>query len=85
MERRSAPPALCAAWETLIPQWSPIFIGHYPIGLTLGVVLAFGLKLGVIGMWWGLAAGLISVATLVLWRWRHLTRDLSRLKRLQGE
>ncbi len=61
------------------------FIGHYPIGLTLGVVLAFVLKLGVIGMWWGLAAGLISVATLVLWRWRYLTRDLSRLKRLHGE
>jgi MATE family multidrug resistance protein len=55
-------------------------IGHYPIGLALGSVLCFGLGWGVIGMWWGLAAGLISVAVIVLWNWRQLTRDTERMK-----
>jgi multidrug resistance protein, MATE family len=57
-------------------------IGHYPIGLTLGAVLCFVLGMGVLGMWWGLAAGLVSVAVIVLWRWHQLTRDLSTMRRL---
>ena len=55
-------------------------IGHYPIGLALGLVLCFSFKLGVVGLWTGLAAGLISVGTLLLRAWRNSTRDLSRLQ-----
>ena len=45
-------------------------IGHWLIGLPLGVYLAFGLGWGAMGLWIGLAAGLAVVATL-LWRvWR---------------
>jgi MATE family multidrug resistance protein len=60
-------------------------IGHYPIGLALGAGLCFGLGWGVVGMWWGLAAGLISVGTLVLWKWRGLTCDVSRIRPVAGE
>jgi len=57
-------------------------IGHYPIGLALGLVLCFGFSLGVVGLWTGLAAGLISVGTLLLRAWRNATRDLSLLQPL---
>jgi MATE family multidrug resistance protein len=40
-------------------------IGHYLIGLPLALLLGFHLRWGVVGIWWGLAAGLTAVA----WRW----------------
>jgi len=55
-------------------------IGHYPIGLLTGLGLCFGLGYGVVGLWGGLACGLISVALLLLRAWRRATRDLSRLR-----
>jgi MATE family multidrug resistance protein len=57
-------------------------IGHYPVGIALGLGLCFGLNFGVVGMWVGLAAGLISVATMLLFTWVRKTRDVSRLKPL---
>jgi MATE family multidrug resistance protein len=56
-------------------------IGHFPIGIALGVTLCFGLNYGVTGMWVGLAAGLASVGAILLFTWHHKTRDLSQLKR----
>ena len=46
--------------------------GHWFVGLPLAYVLAFPLGLGVIGLWWGLSAGLIicGVALLIVWRKR---------------
>lgn len=55
-------------------------IGHYPIGLALGLVLCFWLNRGALGIWTGLAAGLISVAVMLLRAWMGMTRDLSRLQ-----
>jgi len=55
-------------------------IGHFPIGLALGITLCFVLKFGVTGMWVGLAAGLASVGTILLFTWYHKTRDLSALR-----
>src|SRR6266550_9423782 len=55
-------------------------IGHYPIGLALGVVLCFVLHRGVTGMWIGLASGLASVGAILLVVWRHKTRDLGKLR-----
>jgi MATE family multidrug resistance protein len=50
--------------------------GHWAIGLPLGYTLCFVVGLGVIGLWWGLSAGLIicGVALLLVWtrRIRHL-------------
>ncbi len=55
-------------------------IGHYPIGLAVGLVLCFGFHLGVVGLWAGLAAGLISVAVMLVRAWRRMTRDLSQVR-----
>jgi MATE family multidrug resistance protein len=43
--------------------------GHWLIGLPLGYVLCFHLGHGVVGLWWGLSAGLVicGVALLVTW------------------
>merc|ERR1719277_2501351 len=38
------------------------FVGFWVIGVVLGYVLTFSLGLGLPGLWWGLAAGLTSVA-----------------------
>ncbi len=45
--------------------------GYWGIGLPLGVVLAFPGGLGGIGIWIGLATGLIVVAILMVRRWLH--------------
>jgi MATE family multidrug resistance protein len=57
-------------------------IGHYPIGLAVGFVLCFGLGYGVVGMWCGLACGLVSVAVMLVRAWYRQTCELSRLKPL---
>ena len=46
-------------------------LGYWGIGLPLGVLLAFGVGLNGIGIWIGLATGLIVVACLMIRRWRH--------------
>jgi len=57
-------------------------IGHYPIGLALGLVLCFRFGFGVVGIWTGLAAGLISVGTLLIRAWRKETHDIAQLQPL---
>lgn len=52
-------------------------IGHYPIGLVLGLIICFGFRQGVVGLWAGLAAGLISVAVMLVRAWQQTTRDIS--------
>ena len=46
-------------------------VGHYGIGLPVTVLLAFQLGLGVVGIWWGLCAGLVSVAVALVWRFNR--------------
>jgi MATE family multidrug resistance protein len=41
------------------------FVAYWIVGLPVGAGLAFGLKLEAIGVWWGLAAGLL-VASITL-------------------
>jgi MATE family multidrug resistance protein len=60
-------------------------VGHYPIGLLLGISLCFGMKLGVIGLWSGLAAGLISVAVILLRIWTLATRSKHGWTRMEAE
>jgi MATE family multidrug resistance protein len=48
-------------------------VGHYAIGLPLTLLLGFKLGLGVVGIWWGLCAGLIAVAVALLWRFHRLS------------
>jgi MATE family multidrug resistance protein len=47
-------------------------VGYYALALPLAAWLAFEESLGVVGLWWGLAAGLAAVATaLVVWVMRR--------------
>lgn len=48
-------------------------VGHYLIGLPLALYLAFVRHLGVFGIWWGLCAGLTSVALGLLSRFAWLS------------
>jgi multidrug resistance protein, MATE family len=48
--------------------------GHYLIGLPVAVVCAFAFDLGVIGLWWGLAAGLSAVGFALLGRFLVISR-----------
>jgi MATE family multidrug resistance protein len=57
-------------------------VGHYPIGLALGLTLCFLFRFGVVGIWAGLAAGLISAATILIRAWQASTSDLSKLTAL---
>jgi MATE family multidrug resistance protein len=47
--------------------------GHYGIGLPVAILLGFKLGQGVIGLWWGLCAGLTAVAIGLLARFLHLS------------
>jgi MATE family multidrug resistance protein len=46
------------------------FVGYWLVGLPVGLVLAFPGGWGASGLWWGLTAGLASVAVLLLARAR---------------
>jgi MATE family multidrug resistance protein len=57
-------------------------IGHYPVGLALGVMLCFGFDFGAVGIWSGLALGLLSVAIMLIRTWMARTRDMSGIRRI---
>lgn len=46
-------------------------VGHYLLGLPVALLLGFGMKLGVVGIWWGLCAGLTAVALALFWRFER--------------
>lgn len=48
-------------------------IGYVVVGLGAGIALAFGFGWNAIGMWYGLACGLATVALLMVWRWARAT------------
>jgi MATE family multidrug resistance protein len=49
-------------------------VGHWLIGLPIALLLGFKLKWGVVGLWWGLCAGLTAVAVLLTIRFEKLSR-----------
>ena len=51
------------------------FIGYWLFGIVGGWLLAFPLGNGVIGLWWGMAAGLCVTGTLLTVRFIYLARD----------
>lgn len=48
-------------------------VAHWVIGLPLGVLLAFVVRMGPAGIWWGLTGGLTMVAGALAWRYLQLT------------
>ncbi|MGO8970904.1 MAG: MATE family efflux transporter [Myxococcaceae bacterium] len=48
-------------------------VGHWAIGLPVALGLGFWAHQGVFGIWWGLAAGLTSVAVALGWRFLWLS------------
>jgi MATE family multidrug resistance protein len=57
-------------------------VGHYLVGLPVALLLGFGLKLGVVGIWWGLCAGLTAVALALFWRFER--QSAGTLQPLEG-
>lgn len=49
-------------------------LGHWCIGLPIALYLGFRLHQGVVGLWWGLCAGLTVVAVLLVVRFERLSR-----------
>jgi MATE family multidrug resistance protein len=48
--------------------------GYWVVGFTAGWLLAFRGDLGAVGLWWGLCAGLASVALCLTLRFAHRSR-----------
>ena len=48
-------------------------IGHWTIGLPVALLLGFTMKMGIVGLWWGLCAGLTAVAVLLFVRFERLS------------
>ncbi len=56
-------------------------LGHWAIGLPLALYLGFSLQLGVVGLWWGLCAGLTAVAAALFGRfWLRSRREIAPLE-----
>lgn len=54
--------------DTRVPMVFALF-GYWVVGLGVGTVLAFPLKMQGVGIWLGLASGLGAVAVLMIMRW----------------
>jgi MATE family multidrug resistance protein len=50
------------------------FVGHWLIGLPLGLYLAFYRSMTLIGIWTGLATGLIFVSLVLLYVWNQKSK-----------
>lgn len=48
-------------------------LGHWFIGLPIAIYLGFHLSMGIVGLWWGLCAGLTAVGALLLLRFLRLS------------
>lgn len=71
---------LRATGDTRVPMILHV-LSFWALGIPLGLLLCFPLKLGAPGLWWGLTAGLASAALLQLARVRsHLSRDVGRVR-----
>jgi len=51
-------------------------VGHWLLGLPLAYALCFGTRLGIVGLWVGLSAGLIAVGVVLVALWAREVRRL---------
>ena len=47
--------------------------GHWAVGFPIAIFLGFYRKMGIVGLWWGLCAGLTAVAVLLFFRFERLS------------
>jgi MATE family multidrug resistance protein len=64
---------LRGAGDTVFPLASNL-IGHWLVGLPIALYLGFHRNMGIVGLWWGLCAGLTAVAILLLFRFNRLSK-----------
>ncbi len=48
-------------------------IGHWAVGAPVALILGFTYRMGIVGLWWGLCAGLSVVAVLLFLRFQRLS------------
>lgn len=61
-------------------------VGHWAVGLPVALLLGFYADMGIVGLWWGLCAGLTVVAVLLFVRFERLARnEIAPLTRVQRE
>jgi MATE family multidrug resistance protein len=68
--------ALRGLKDVRIPLIAALF-GYWLLGLPIGAGLAFGAQLGPVGLWCGMAIGLVVVALMLALRFRHRIRELT--------
>lgn len=68
---------LRGAGDTRFPFVANV-IGHYGVGLPVGMALGLWLDFGVEGLWWGLCTGLTAVAATLTVRFLRLSRSTIR-------
>jgi len=64
---------LRGAGDTTFPLASNL-VGHWLVGLPIALYLGFHRNMGIVGLWWGLCAGLTAVAILLLARFNRLSK-----------
>lgn len=68
--------ALRGAADTRFASWINVLC-HWGVGLPLAILFGLVMGRGVVGLWWGLSAGLLVVATALLLRfWRISSRAI---------
>ena len=70
--------ALHGAGRTLSPLLIQL-VCFWAVGMPLGLLFAFPMHMGAVGMWWGLALGLSPAAVALLWQWRRVTQGAEQL------
>ncbi|MEZ4299510.1 MAG: MATE family efflux transporter [Polyangiaceae bacterium] len=65
--------ALRGAGDTKYSQRANV-VGHYLVGLPVAIGLGFGLGMGGPGLWWGLSAGLTTVAVMLTLRFHSISK-----------
>jgi MATE family multidrug resistance protein len=63
---------LRGAGDTKFAFMANIF-GHWFVGLPIALVLGFKYEMGIVGLWWGLCAGLTVVAVLLFVRFEKMS------------
>jgi multidrug resistance protein, MATE family len=66
---------LRGAGDTKFILWANLF-GHWAIGLPCALAFGVALKMGIVGLWWGLCVGLFAVAFILFRRFRKLSATL---------